>query len=209
MNGIHDMGGMDGFGPVVVERDEPVFHQAWERRVFAMTAGMMATGLGPVDAFRFALERIAPERYLRASYYERWLTALATRLVERGLVTPAELDARGGAPFPLASPARELPPLPRREPRGDPRFAPGDAVVVRNDHPHGHTRCPRYVRGKHGTVARVDGTFPLPDLAARGGERRDEWAYAIRFTARELWGEDAPANDAIHVDLWDSYLEPA
>ena len=209
MNGIHDMGGMDGFGRVAVESGEPVFRRAWEARVFGMTLSMMGTGLGPADAFRFAIERIAPERYLRVPYYERWLTALATRLVERGLLTPAELDARAGAPFPLASPAPALPPVPQHASGSTPRFGPGDVVRARNEHPHGHTRCPRYVRGKRGTVVRVDGRFALPDLAARGGARRAEWAYGVRFAAVELWGESAPAHDAIHVDLWESYLEPA
>ena len=209
MNGIHDLGGMDGFGRVVVEQGEPVFHHAWERRVFAMTAAMMAAGLGPVDAFRFAVERMAPERYLRATYYERWLTALATRLVEHGLLTPAELDARAGAPFPLASPRPALPPVPPRAPGSSARFALGDVVRARNEHPHGHTRCPRYVRGKRGTVVRVDGRFALPDLAARhaaSAATSGRTAFASR--PRELWGESAAGGDLIHVDLWESYLEP-
>ncbi|MEW6268818.1 MAG: nitrile hydratase subunit beta [Thermodesulfobacteriota bacterium] len=210
MNGIHDMGGMDGFGRVVVERDEPVFHHAWEGRVFASTVALVASALGGVDALRFAIERMAPEHYLRASYYERWLTALATRLVERGLVTRDELEARAGGAFPLAGPLPELPPPPPVQAPSEPRFAVGDAVRVRNAHPAGHTRAPRYVRGRRGTIVRVDHRCALPDVAARdGAARREEWAYGVRFAAGELWGDDAPAADAVHVDLWESYLEPA
>jgi nitrile hydratase len=209
MNGIHDMGGMDGFGAVVVERDEPVFHHAWESRVFGCTAALIRTAFGSVDAFRFTIERMAPEHYLRASYYERWLTAVATRLVERGILTHSELEARAGGGFPLARPAPELPPVRALEPSDGARFAVGDVVRVRNAHPLGHTRAPRYVRAKLGTIVRVDGRFALPDLAAREGEGRDEWAYGVRFAARELWGDDASDNDAIHVDLWESYLEAA
>lgn len=211
MNGIHDMGGMDGFGPVVVEAGEPVFHDAWEARVFGLTLATIAGGLGPVDAFRFAMERMPPERYLAATYYERWLTGLATRLVERGVLTREELEQRTGAPFPLARPAGPPDPIPPAAPGSEPRFAVGDAVRVRNMHPRGHTRCPRYVRDKLGTIVRADGAFALPDLAARdrAGERRSEWAYGVRFAARDLWGESASPHDVVHVDLWESYLEPA
>jgi nitrile hydratase len=188
-----------------------VFHADWERRGFGLTLATTAGGLGTVDAFRFALERIPPERYLAATYYERWLTALATRLVERGFVTREELDARVGDRFPLARPAGPPGTVPVAATGAEPRFSVGDAVQVRNAHPHGHTRSPRYVRGKRGTVVRVDGTFALPDLASRdeAGRRHREWAYGVRFAARELWGDDAPAGDAVHVDLWESYLAPA
>jgi len=208
VNGVHDMGGMDGFGAVVAGAAEPVFHADWERRVFGLTLATSAGGLGSVDAFRFAIERIPPECYLAATYYERWLTALATRLVERGVVTRAELDARTGGPFPLARPAGALEPPPVADAADEPRFGVGDTVRVRNAHPRGHTRCPRYVRGRRGTVVRVDGRFALPDAAARDDVARPprEWSYGVRFAARELWGDDASAADAIHVDLWQSYL---
>jgi len=208
MNGITDLGGMDGFGRVEVEANEPVFHHRWERRVFGLVAAAAARRLtGTTDVFRFAIERMPPSRYLAASYYERWLTALATLLVERGVVTREELMARTGSVFSLSQP---IPPLqlPEARPAATPRFAVGSAVVVRNDHPRGHTRCPRYVRGRRGTVVRVDGVFPLPDVAAHSEQRCDEPAYGVRFAARELWGDDAPANDSIHVDLWEHYLEP-
>jgi nitrile hydratase subunit beta len=208
MNGLHDMGGMDGFGAVEPEAREPVFHEAWERRVFGLVATSAARRLaGSTDAFRFAIERMPPARYLAASYYERWLMALATLLVERGVLTRDELTERAGVPFLLSRP---IPPLPPSTPGGPfrvARFAVGSRVLVRNEHPRGHTRCPRYVRGKRGTVVRVDGAFSLPDRAAEGDRSHVEATYSVRFEASELWGGTSAANEAVHVDLWESYLE--
>jgi nitrile hydratase subunit beta len=209
MNGVHDMGGMDGFGAVEVEADEPVFHHAWERRVFGLVAALAAgRRLWTTDAFRFAIERMEPSHYLAASYYERWLTAVATLLVEHGSLRHEDLETRVNGPFPLsrAAPLREIQ---EPAPAAGARFAVGSSVRVGNDHPRGHTRCPRYVRGKRGTVVRVDGIFPLPQVAAHRERRCAETSYGVRFPARELWGDAADANEAIHVDLWESYLEPA
>jgi nitrile hydratase subunit beta len=208
MNGLHDMGGMGGFGPVQVEEGEPVFHHPWERRVFGLVAGSAARRLaGSTDAFRFAIERMPPAHYLQAPYYERWLTALATLLVEKGVITREELVRRAGGSFPLSQPVPPLR-LPTATRSQAPRFGVGDSVVVRNEHPGGHTRCPRYVRGKRGTVVRVDGAFRLPDVAAHREVPCAEPAYSVRFAARELWGKDAAATESVHVDLWESYLEP-
>ena len=207
MNGIHDMGGMDGFGPVQVEESEPVFHDRWERRVFGLVAASVARRLaGSTDAFRFAIERMPPAHYLGAPYYERWLTALATLLVEKGVITREELVRHAGGSFPLSRP---VPPLriPTAIDSQAPRFAVGDGVVVRNEHPGGHTRCPRYVRGKRGTIVRVDGAFRLPDIVAHRNVPCREPAYSVRFSARELWGTAAAATESVHVDLWESYLE--
>jgi nitrile hydratase len=208
VNGIHDMGGMDGFGPIEVERDEPRFHHEWERRVFGMVLASAPRRTG-TDAFRFAIERMEPEHYLRASYYERWMTAIATTFVEAGVLTREELARGAGGAFPLSRPAPELAVPALERPGAAPRFGAGSEVVVRNRHPHGHTRCPRYVRGKRGTVVRGDGSFALPDVAAHVRRPCQETSYGVRFAARELWGEDASASDAVHVDLWESYLELA
>ncbi|HZR82054.1 MAG TPA: nitrile hydratase subunit beta [Candidatus Binatia bacterium] len=208
MNGVHDMGGTDGFGPVVVERAEPVFHADWERRVFGMVLGRVAAGLAGTDAFRFAIERMDPRHYLAATYYERWMTALATMLVEAGRVSADELARRAGS-FPLSRAADEVRIPEQERVGGEPRFRIGSAVVVRNEHPFGHTRCPRYVRGKRGTVVRADGLFRLPDVVAHVRRPCDEPAYGVRFAARELWGHGAEDGVAVHVDLWESYLDPA
>lgn len=196
------MGGMHGFGPVVVEQDEPVFHAAWEGTVRAMWEATLNRYYN-VDEFRGAIERMRPDAYLRASYYERWLHAVETLLLEKGVITPAELDARH-ADRPAPPPAGAPPPAPRLAAR----FRPGDRVRTRVVHPAGHTRLPRYARGKRGVIRTVNGPFGLPDSKARG--RSDDWqaCYAVEFEARELWGEDARGEDRVCVDLWESYLIP-
>jgi nitrile hydratase subunit beta len=209
VNGIHDLGGMDGFGPVEVEPDEPVFHHAWERAVFGVTTAAFAGGLIAGDAFRYAIERMDPEHYLHSSYYEHWLTAVATLLVEHGVVDHAELERQAGGRVPLSRPApQHTVPAPASA-ASAPRFGVRAAVRVINAHPLGHTRCPRYVRGKRGEVVRVDGVFPLPDVAAHDDRPCQQHAYGVRFAARELWGPDAGVNEAVHVDLWEHWLEPA
>jgi nitrile hydratase beta subunit len=204
VDGVHDLGGLQGFGPVDVEADEPVFHSDWERRAFRMTiASMMAGHLS--GRFRHAIERMDPAWYLASPYYEHWLTATATGLVECGLITQDDLDERLGAPYPVARPIR----APRLAGPGqsstEPRFAQGDRVRVREWHPLGHTRAPRYVQGKSGQVVRLDGVHSLPDVEYHCDEKRNEPTYSVRFDASELWG--APG-DPVHVDLWESYLEP-
>jgi nitrile hydratase beta subunit len=205
MNGVHDLGGMDGLGPIEVETDEPVFHQVWEGRVFGVIAALAAHRLYRTDSFRHAIERMDPAHYLTSPYYEHWLTGVATLLVENGVVTRAELESKADGRFPLAQPVHPGVP-PASSPSGpQSRFAVGDAVIVRNLHPFGHTRCPRYIRGKRGVVTRVDERSQLPDVAAP--HRCEQYAYNVRFDGTELWGEHASRATAVHVDLWESYLE--
>jgi nitrile hydratase len=206
MNGVHDLGGMDGFGSVEREADEPVFHHAWERAVFGLIIATSGTQFRNVHTFRHAIERMEPAHYLASSYYEHWLTALATLLVEKGVVTRAELEEKSGGAFPLSHAVRATA-LPSPSNAPTPRFAVGDAVRVRNMHPLGHTRCPRYVRGKRGVVVRIDGRHPLPDLAAHSDHPCKEFAYCVRFAGHELWSTAAAAGEVVHVDLWESYLE--
>jgi nitrile hydratase len=233
MNGVHDLGGMHGFGPVATERDEPVFHAEWERRAFALTLAMGFWRRWNLDMSRQAREHMPPAEYLATSYYEHWLFGLERLLVEHGFLTPDELaGCRRTAPDDGAAAAtRGRPPaagpLPgairavdvaralrnRRAARRDepvaPRFASGDAVVARNLHPAGHTRLPRYVRGHHGIVDRDHGVFVFPDTHAAGLGPKPQHVYAVRFAARELWGPDASPRDSVFVDLWDDYLDPA
>jgi nitrile hydratase len=197
---------MDGFGPVVIERNEPVFRQPWEKRALGVTMSSFAMGLSNGGEFRHSIERMDPGHYLNSSYYERWITGVATRLVETGQIQIAELEGMAGGRFPLSRPARA-----DRTDGGGPdvmkaRFVPGATVRVRSWHPAGHTRCPRYVRGKIGTVSRVDGSWSVPDLEAHGEDRRLEPTYSVRFAASELWGDSQPGA-AVNVDLWGSYLE--
>jgi nitrile hydratase len=147
-----------------------------------------------------------PGHYLTSSYYEHWLTAAATLAVEHGLVTHSELEARAGGWFPLSGPVL-APPVVDAGPDVDtPRFDVGDRVRVREWHPPGHTRCPGYIRGKNGTVVRVDGIHSVPDIEAHGTARRREPTYSVRFDAADLW-RDGQRGVWVHVDLWDSYLE--
>ncbi len=221
MNGIHDLGGMHGFGPVVPEAHEPVFHAAWEGTVFALVNAMGAWRKWSIDASRFAKEIMPPAEYLRASYYERWLWGLEHLLVEHGFLTREELARRGDRP-PLAAPllsgvlrAADVPRFlwNRRAARLDdpvpPKFTAGDRVIARNLHPVGHTRLPRYVRGRQGVIHRDHGVFIFPDTHAVGQGTKPQHVYSVRFTARELWGPAASPHDRVYVDLWDDYLDAA
>lgn len=222
MDGVHDLGGTDGFGPVEHAPAEPTFHAEWEGRVFAAALTTMAQGSYTMDAFRHAIERMDPVRYLSTSYYEHWLVAVERLLVEEGVVDPPEVTARieafeaGRATVPdrqdpeLASSMRTLIETggsTERESR-EPAFAEGDEVRVRNRHPRGHTRCPGYVRRAPGTVTARHGTHVLPDANAHGDGEQPEPLYAVRFDGRDLWGADAEANTGVTVDLWERYLEP-
>jgi nitrile hydratase subunit beta len=219
MNGAQDLGGAHGFGPVVTEPDEPVFHAAWERRVFAMALAMGFTGAWNLDGSRAARESLPPAEYLASSYYAIWLKALEKQLVATGLATPAEM-AEGKAAGPAKPVARVLvrEGLEERFEAGFPssraadapaRFAVGDTVLARNFHPTGHTRLPRYVRGKRGRVVRVDGSFVYPDTNAYGSGEHPTWLYTVAFTAQDLWGESGDPGGVVTVAAFEPYLEPA
>ena len=219
MNGIHDMGGMQDMGAVQREKNEPVFHQRWEGRVWGMMWLGSAWGKWNLDAMRHAIERIPPADYLRMSYYEKWLAALVDLVTGRGLVTRAELESGK----PAAGSAKATPPVkaegvPALIARGNPvkrdvavaaRFQVGQRVRGRNINPITHTRLPRYARGKIGTVERDHGVFLFADSNAHFQGEKPQHLYSVRFAARELWGEQAPARDAVYVNLWDDHLEPA
>lgn len=216
MNGIHDMGGMDGFGSIVRESDEPVFHHRWEGRVYALTRVVKPWLRGRrLPGFRFVLESIPPADYLRMSYYERWFHMVATRLLAGGLVTRTEVES--GQADPGAQVPRLLPPTEGSLGFGlldldvPARFVPGDAVRGRNLNPRGHNRLPRYVRGRVGTVVEDYGVYALQDSDEHGRLSLDDpqHVYSVRFEARELWGDRSRARDAVYVDLWEEYLEPA
>jgi nitrile hydratase beta subunit len=206
VDGIHDLGGMDGFGPVRIERAEPVFHDEWERRALGVAMSAFSMGLSNGGEFRHSIERMDPGHYLGSPYYEHWITGIASRLVETGRVGRRELEQMAGGPFPLSGPV-----LAERivDPGDDiiqPRFEIGSQIRVREWHPRGHTRCPRYVRGKTGTVVRHDGSWSVPDVEAHSDRRRQEPTYGVRFEAADLWG-DSQVGAAVYVDLWESYLE--
>jgi nitrile hydratase subunit beta len=211
MDGIHDLGGMSGFGAVEIERDEPTFHERWEARAFALNnLGVRGLHAYNVHEYRHAVERMDPAHYLAASYYERWLTGMATLFVEKGVVTRDELEARAGGRFPLSRPAAEVKEVTVAvDAATAPRFAAGDSVLVRDMRPAGHTRLPRYVRGKRGVVVRLSRPFELPDLAGHALPAPAEPTYHVEFEARELWREAAESRATVVVDLWQCYLEAA
>ncbi|MBI1965636.1 MAG: nitrile hydratase subunit beta [Betaproteobacteria bacterium] len=218
MNGVHDMGGMHGMGPVEIERDEPVFHSEWEARVFALNLASGFHRKWNMDMGRHSRERMPPAEYLAATYYERWLYGLEKLLVEEGLVSARELEtgragekAGGVRPLAVAEVATYLRFRLRARLDDDvpPRFRPGDAVVARNIHPTGHTRLPRYARGRRGAVDRDHGVFIFPDASAMSRDKKPQHLYTVRFAARELWGPGAFARDSVHVNLWDDHLDPA
>jgi nitrile hydratase subunit beta len=224
MDGVHDLGGMQGFGPVEREENEPTFHADWEPAVLAMMRAGGARGLFNIDEFRHGIERMAPAHYLRATYYEKWLEGVIRVLVEKGVVGAEELSgrlaffsqnpdapARAAVRGPLPGRAAANPNWVQdviRETGATPRFAAGDAVLTRNMHPRGHTRLPRYARGKRGVIHRCHGIHVFPDTNAHGEGEQPQPLYSVRFDARELWGESAEPNQAVHIDLWESYLLP-
>ena len=219
MNGAQDLGGAQNFGPVLPEADEPAFHAAWERRVFAMAIAMGYAGAWSLDASRVARESMPPAQYLTSSYYRIWLAAVEKQVSELGLAAPEEISS-GSASAPGKSLPRVLRPegLEARFRAGFPsdraaqapaRFAVGDAVLTINEHPTHHTRLPRYARGRRGTVERVHGAFVFPDTNAHGRGENPAWLYTVGFDATELWGADADPGGRVTVAAFEPYLGPA
>lgn len=214
MNGAHDMGGEQNFGPVEAEANEPVFHHPWEGRVLGMNLAMAATRQWNIDQGRFGIEQIEPATYLKMSYYEKWFDRLCRLLLERGLVTREELaDGKPRTPpKKIATLAADqvLPTLKRgvlstRELAAPARFKVGDKVRTKSMSPATHTRLPRYCRDKPGTIAIVHAPHVFPDVNALGKGEDPHWLYTVRFEARDLWGEDTTA-DAVYADCWEPYL---
>lgn len=211
MNGVHDLGGMQSFGPVRPEPDEPPFHEDWERRTLAVTLAMGALGLWNIDQMRHERESLPPAQYLSSSYYEIWQQALENAVATLGL-----LDEDAAFQGPRARTADEL--LTAFASRGSyerptdraPRYGVGQRVRARTLNPTGHTRLPRYARGRVGTVVAVRGAHVFPDRnAVPLGQRPDtdpEWLYTVDFGGRELWGEDADPTLTVSIDAWEPYL---
>ena len=219
MDGIHDMGGMDGFGKIDPEPDEPVFHESWEGRVLAMSRAMGASGTWNIDMGRYGIELLHPHVYLASSYYKRWLLRLEQMLIQRGLIEVDEIAA-GHALHPgkilacgmliVADVERVL----RRGSFGRPalasaRFKPGDRVRAKNIHPTTHTRLPRYVRGHVGMIERLHGAHVFPDSTVLGKGEDPQWLYTVCFDSHELWGADADPTVKVSIDAFEPYLEQA
>jgi nitrile hydratase beta subunit len=217
MNGAQDLGGQHGFGPIRTEADEPAFHAEWERRVFGLTLAMGASGAWNIDMSRHARETLPPAQYLASSYFEIWLAGMMKLLGQQGIVTEGELASgqpqEGGARPPRKLMAADVAgvlargaPV-ARAPTRPAAFAAGDPVRARLINPRHHTRLPRYVRGRLGTIERVHGFHVFPDAHAHGQGEAPQWCYAVRFAGKDLWGADAEPETSVLVDCWESYLE--
>jgi nitrile hydratase len=202
MDGMHDLGGKQGFGRIRFAPKAPTYHEKWEVRANALYSLAVKHGIFNMDEYRHAIERMEPRHYLSAGYYERSLTGLATLLVEKGVVTREELEKLAGGPFPLSEPS--APGRPNATERQ--RFKPGDRVRVKDEYVAGHVRMPAYIRGKVGTVVHETPAYPFPDAHAHGVKAEDEPTYDVRFRSEDLWPNSSdPA--LVHVGVFQSYLE--
>jgi len=217
MNGVHDLGGMQGFGPIGPEKNEPVFHASWEGRLVAIRRALIAAGKLP-GTLRPVVESLPAAEYLSKGYYDHWYAAVVELLDQNGVATREEIasgkPAKGSVKSVSALKPAEAARLPFRVPQVilkvdmPQRFAAGQNVRARNIHPAGHTRLPRYVRGRLGTVERNRGVQAFPDTDVYNRGQNPQHVYSIRFAARELWGEAASSRDSVYLDLWEDYLEP-
>ena len=217
MNGPQDMGGLQGFGPVDAEPNEPVFHAEWEKKAMALTVAMGFTGTWNIDRSRFARESLGPANYITWSYYKIWLSALEQLIKDYDLASADEIaegkSLNAPAPINRVLKAEDTPialakggPV-VRDKAGAPAFKPGDVVCARNFHPTGHTRLPRYLRSRQGVIHKARSAHVFPDTNARGEGEDPQWLYSVRFKATDLWGDEANPNDHVHVDCWEPYLE--
>jgi nitrile hydratase len=219
VNGVHDMGGMDGFGAIERAPNEKVFHAPWEGRVLAMSRALGGLREWNIDIGRYWIELLAPDVYLGTSYYERWLTRLENLLVARDLVTKTELVAShaGGPGRPVAGRALApadvggilIPGSFDRPATASARFKIGDRVRARNIHPRTDTRLPRYVRGHVGVIERLHGCHVFPDAVVASGAENPQWLYTVTFEGATLWGPDSEAGLRISVDAFEPYLDAA
>jgi nitrile hydratase beta subunit len=218
MNGVHDMGGMHGMGPLGYQQNEPVFHAPWQARLFALRRAMGAWRKWNIDVTRHSIEKLPAAQYLAQEYFQRQFEAFLHMLVTTGLISQQEIiEGRPSGLQKVATPAMTpegAATLIRtgvtynRETAVQAHFEVGQAVHTRNLHPTGHTRLPRYARDKIGTIDRCHGVFVFPDSNAHFLGEKPQPLYSVRFEARELWGAQAHASDSVYLDLWEDYLEP-
>lgn len=217
MNGPQDLGGQMGFGPVAPEADEPYFHAWWEKRALGVTLAAGAMGAWNIDESRHARESLHPADYYSSSYYEIWIKALETLLKRHGFVTEAELAAgqalgKGAQPRRVLQAADVKAALAKGGPcdrpvAAAPLFKSGDRVRTITINPAGHTRLPRYARGKVGVIDAVREGFVFPDSNAHGQGEHPQWVYTVVFDGREIWGQGSDPTLSVSIDAWESYLE--
>jgi nitrile hydratase subunit beta len=218
MDGVHDLGGRESFGPILDKDDDKPFHAKWEMRAFGITRSSASATSWTIDWFRYCRELTGPVDYLTRPYFDQWLTTLAAQLIDEGYLTLDEVKRGASAFAPKPSRPPQTPEAARaslKNPRSfaarvnaPPRFAPGEKVRCHLDGGSGHTRLPQYVRGRAGEIHAHHGGHVLPDASARG-QQRSEHLYTVGFAASDLWPEANGSADRVFVDLWESYLEPA
>ncbi len=219
MDGVHDMGGMHGFGAIPIDDGYQPFHKPWQARVFASNLAL-SVHAGNVDHFRFMIESMPPAEYLSSSYYERWMASVLAHVEEEGFLDSDQVRAIRAGQIPSTSPAdtEAVPPAfvdmilnapsqGSRDLSGSPRFAVGDRVRARCPHRSGHTRLPRYVRGHPGVIVKDNGNQLFPDTHAQNGEMELQRLFTVSFRATDLWGQDASPRDSVRLDLWEAYLD--
>ncbi len=225
MNGIHDLGGHDGYGPIMVEENEPIFHAEWERAVLAMFPQAFAAGYFNLDEFRHGIEKMAPVDYLTHPYYAHWVHTMEELILRDASISADELSARTtyyrenpDAPLPatvnpglveLVETIVKAGGPARRDRAEPPRFAIGDQVIVKSDSPYGHTRRAGYIRGRRGTIVLFHGSYIYPDSAAMGRGEDPHYVYTVRFTSTELYGDETGDPAAVmNIDVWEPYIDP-
>lgn len=223
MNGGQDLGGMQGFGPVVpepgrIDYDIDNYHADWEPRVMGMVVAMGACGQWNIDISRHARESLSPADYVSFPYYKIWTEGLTKLMLERSMVTQEELTSGQMRLPPIAvkgclqkddvwTALHSLGGAAARPETTKPAFTVGDVVHTVNTHPQGHTRLPRYARGRVGEITQVLGFHVFPDSAGNLKGDDPQWLYQVRFTAQELWGKDKNLRDTVTLDLWEPHFE--
>ena len=218
MDGIHDLGGRQGFGKVDVKEAEQAFHSDWEARAYGIVRAMSKAPGWTIDKFRFTREQIEPADYLTRPYYDQWLQCYAALMVSSGVASveeiasghtqtgPADLGPPRG-PDAVAGERSDARTYFDRPGGPPPVFSVGSAVQTKAHAKSGHTRLPSYIRRHKGEVSHVRGTFVFPDDSAQGIDHAEQ-LYTVVFKASEIWPGEG-CTHLVHLDLWESYLDPS
>lgn len=216
MNSVHDLGGMQNFGPVDIENSEQVFHARWEGRVLGLQRAILSLGVWNIDVFRYQQECVRPSDYLSWSYYERWARTLAITAIEKGLISEDELSSEEVEPGNSEYLSRRLTQhtVGRAFVRGNfecqgtasPKFEIGDRVQTKDLNPIGHTRIPRYARGRNGVIVAIRGRHVFPDDMVALGVENGHWLYTVEFSGVELWGDKSEPSLIVSIDAFEPYL---
>tara|TARA_Y100000588_G_C14205448_1_gene904449 strand:+ start:556 stop:1239 length:684 start_codon:yes stop_codon:yes gene_type:complete len=223
MDGIHDLGGMDGFGHIEEDENNAPFQAYWEGRIFAIAEILSSNHTIPnSDAFRHAIERMDPVEYLTGGYYGRWLAGISILLNEHDIVPHSETQQLLSRLYEIAPTVRNstseavwsgINDTPadatdcRRALPHPPKFSLGDRVCTTNKISSCHTRLPRYARAKQGNIHKYHGGWVYPDSNAHGLGENPQHLYTVSFTGDQLWGDDADPGIVIYLDLYEPYLK--